>query len=106
MDATATKRSAVFGTLSLVAFCAAALIGIGMIMSIASQTEEMASFDAIAGIGFGFIACVVSRILGMVGVAREERPVWPAVVGFLLSIVPGGIGIWILWKLLEKWYVG
>ena len=88
------------------AFCAAVLIGIFMTMSIASHTEEMASIGAIAGIGFGFITCVVSLVLAMVGVAREEKPWWPAGLGLVLSTVPGCIGLWMLWKLLERWYVG
>jgi hypothetical protein len=76
-----------------------------MTMSIASRTEEMALLGAIAGIGFGLIACVASLVLGAVGVARRERPSWPAYVGFTVSLLPGGMGAWILWKMIEDCYV-
>jgi len=99
-------RAPVFGIASLIAFCGAVFLGIVLTMSIASQTSDMASFGAIAGIGFGLIACVVSLVLAMVGTARQETPQWPAVLGFVLSVGPGAVGLWMLWKMLEEWYVG
>lgn len=102
----AKRRRPILGMLSLFAFCGAATIGIFMTMSIASHTKEMASLGAIAGIGLGCMVSVLSLTLAAIGIAREETPRWPALLGMALSLLPAGIGIWMLWKLLESWYIG
>ena len=80
----------------------AVLIGVGMTMSIASRTEEMASFGAIAGIGFGFVASILSFVLAVIGMFRREKPGGPTFFGFVLSAVPAAIGIWIVLQILAK----
>ena len=104
MSTTASKRGAVFGTMSLLALAGAVLIGIGMTVSVASRTSEMASVGAIAEIGFGFIASIVSFVLSLIGMLRREKPGTPAFLGFLLSAIPAAIGIWIVLQLLVKAY--
>jgi hypothetical protein len=90
--------------MSLIALAGAVLIGVGMTMSIASRTEEMASFGAIAGIGFGFIASILSFVLALIGMFRREKPGGPAFFGFMLSAVPAAIGIWIVVQMLAQAY--
>ena len=99
------SRRPIFGTLSLVALCGAVFVGIFTTRSLAANGGA-AAFGAIAGIGFGFIASVISPILGGVSIARKEKPEWPALLGFGLGIFPAAVGVWLLWGLLKMWYVG
>lgn len=105
MGNTTVNRSAIFGTLSVFLFCSAFLIGIISIVPIAWYTEHGASSAVIAGIGFGCVICVASLIFATFGVIGRERPCWPAGLGLVLSIVPGSIGVYMLWKLVEIWHV-
>ena len=72
-------------------------------MHIASETEGMASFGAIAGIAIGLMACVPSLILSVLGLFRNEKPLWPAALGLFLSALPGGIGLYMLALLLKHY---
>lgn len=95
------QRKAVLGTLSLFAFCVGVLVGIASTMEFASGAEEMASLGAaIAGIGFTLLACVPSLVFATIGILRKESPLWPAVLGFVLSVIPGGIGLYMLMRIL------
>jgi hypothetical protein len=63
-------------------------------MGTVSQSEETAPLGAsLAGVGFGLLACIPGLIFAVIGILRGEKPLWPAVVGFVLSILPGGLGL-------------
>jgi hypothetical protein len=95
------QRNAVFGTLSLFSLCAGVIVGIALTIGLVSGAEEMASLGAaLGGIGFGLIACVPSLIFAGIGILRKEKPLWPAVLGFILSVFPGGLGLRILVQIL------
>ena len=61
----------------------------------------MASLGAvITSIGLGVVACVPSLVFSVIGMEGEEKPLWPAVLGFVLSVFPGGLGLRVLAKIL------
>jgi hypothetical protein len=92
-----TQRKATFGKLSLTAFFIGALVGTAIAWNIISGSEEMASLGAgLAGIAIILMACVPSLIFALIGLIRNEKPKWPAIVGFCLSILPGGLGLIVL----------
>jgi hypothetical protein len=95
-----TRLGALFGTASLVALGLALSVGVLSTAALASHTEEMASFGAIAGIGFGLLASIPSFLFAVIGLLRGEKPLWPAVIGFMLSIAPAGLGLVILGSFL------
>jgi hypothetical protein len=95
------QRKAIFGTLSLFSLCVGVLVGIASTMGLVSGAEEMASLGAaLAGIGLGLVACVPSLVFAAIGIIRKERPLWPAVLGFILSVLPGGLGLSMLTRIL------
>jgi hypothetical protein len=97
------RREAVMGTLSLFALGAGVLVGVTSTIGFASESEEMASlFGVIAGIGIGLLACIPSLIFAVIGILRKEKPMWPSILGFVLSALPGGLGLWMLGKMLAN----
>lgn len=97
------QRKAVFGTLSLFALGAGVLLGVASTIGFASESEEMASlFGVIAGIGIGLLACIPSLIFAVIGILRKEKPMGPSILGFVLSALPGGLGLWMLIKMLAN----
>jgi hypothetical protein len=94
------QRKAIFGPLSLFAFFAGLLVGVTSTMEMVSGAEEMASLGAaLGGIGLGLLACVPSLVFAAIGIIRREKPLWPAVLGFILSVLPGGLGLSILTRI-------
>jgi hypothetical protein len=95
------QRKATFGTLSLFAFFVGILVGVSSAAEMVSGSEEMASLGAaLAGIGFLLLACVPSLVFAVIGLLRKEKPLWPSVTGFVLSIFPGGLGLRMLAEIL------
>ncbi len=100
-DITNRKRLPIFGALSLIAFCVGIFVGIATAMVMISGTEEMASLGAgLASIAVILMACIPSFVFAVIGLFRKEKPMWPAVVGFVLSVIPGGLGLRILVEIL------
>jgi hypothetical protein len=85
MTNTGGNRPSMFGTLSLLALGGAVLT--------ATSADVLAGLGAIAGIGYGFIVCILAPIFAIISLVRQERPWWPAAVGLLLGLIPGLIGI-------------
>jgi hypothetical protein len=97
------KRKSVFGTLSLIFFFAGIFAGILIAKEIMSGVEEMASLGAaLAAGGIICFICIPSLVFSVIGFMRKEKPLWPAIVGFLLSVIPGGAGLLMLFALLEQ----
>lgn len=98
------QRKAVFGILSLIAFCVGIFVGIATAMAMISGTEGMASLGAgLAGIVVILLASIPSFVFAVIGLIREERPPWPALLGFFLSVIPGGLGLITLALLLKHY---
>jgi len=96
------QRKAVFGKLSLIAFCVGIFAGIATAKAMISGTEEMASLGAgLASIAVMLMACIPSLVFAVIGLFRKEKPMWPAVLGFVLSVIPGGLGLYCLATLLH-----
>jgi hypothetical protein len=88
------NRASLFGPLSLVALFIGVLVGIGVAKNIVSGAEEMASMGAgFAGVAVILMACIPSLVLASIGLIRNEKPLWPAALGLILSVLPGGIGL-------------
>src|SRR5262245_26505772 len=100
MSDTTVKRPATLGKLSLVALTASIFIGVFGTASILSRTSEMGSWGALMGIAYGFMASSISLVLAVIGLARGEQPIWPAALGFFLSVLPGIYGFSLLWQLI------
>jgi len=95
------QPEAIFGGLSLLALFVGVLVGVASTIGMVSGAEEMASLGAaIAGIGLGLMACIPSLVFAVIGIWRKEKPSWPALLGFILSVFPGGLGLYMLAKLL------
>ena len=49
---------------------------------------------------YACFASILSVALAIIGVARHERPRWPAIIGLVLSVLPavGGIGLFVYFK--------
>jgi len=94
---TTAPASPLFGIASLMVFCTALLVGIGMTLSPSSGGVAHA-FDGIAAIGVGLIITLLSTVLAAVGIARAEIPRWPAFLGFGLTILPSGAALYMLWR--------
>jgi hypothetical protein len=97
------RKEAVFGTLSLFALGIGIIVGVASTMEIAAGAEEMASLGALAGLGIGLMACVPGLLLGIIGVLRNEKPLWPAALGVILSALPGGFGLYMIVKILSDY---
>jgi hypothetical protein len=80
------QQKAVFGMLSLIAF------GVGIFAG-AAEMIFGAEMSGLKGITFILLASAPSLLFAVIGLLRKEKPLWPAILGFLLSIIPGGLGL-------------
>src|ERR1041385_4819285 len=42
----------------------------------------------VLGLGLGGILCIASFVTALIGLTRRESPRWPAITGFVLSLIP------------------
>ena len=75
-------------------------MGVVSIGLIASHTEEMGSIGVTAGIVFGLMACIPNPIFALTGLLSGKKPLWPDVLGMILSTFSAACGIWIFTQLV------
>src|ERR1700733_6453657 len=81
-------RRPVCGILALIIICAGWAVGILWAINIFAHTSEAASFGGvIAGMGVVLLSTVIGSILGIIGLFRTEKPLWPAVVALTLGAI-------------------
>ena len=89
------------GRLSLWALAAAAAVVV-LPVSMAVSLEFLGVIAVIrigsfiTGLYAGGIMSIASFVIGLIGLIRRESPRWPAVTGFLLSVIPAFGGICLL----------
>ena len=101
------KRRSHFGALGLGVLVLAGIIGMLRSSAVISRGHEMASLlGPLEGITLGLIVSSAALVLSTVGLLRKERPQWPGILGFALSVIPGAtgffIGIVVLVKLIAQ----
>ena len=99
----APERGPTCGCLSLVALLVAFACGLILYSSLTSGGGFEAFGGGVAAIAIGLMASIPSFILAGLSVARRESPRWPGVLGLILSLLPAGIGAWILIQLLWEY---
>jgi hypothetical protein len=88
------ERRTHFGALGLGVFVLAGIVGLLRSSAVISRGYEMASLvGPLEGITLALIVSGVALVLSTVGLLRGERPRWPGMLGFALSVIPGVIGI-------------
>lgn len=86
--ASAQKRTAMFGGISLAMFCAGAVVAFVMGQAGSGLSGED-GLGAVVGAGFLFVGgSVLATLSGVVSLWRREIPRWPAVTGLALSAIP------------------
>src|SRR5262245_17582230 len=88
------RPKSIFGYLSLVGIPCG---GVVFIFGLGQGCSDAGLFSAI---GFCWIVWVVSFVCGVVGIVRCEKPIWPAVIGSILTAIPA-IGFFA--GMLSRW---
>ena len=87
----------IFGRLSLWGLCAAGIIAVlSLLMPMFWSYDESSLGIIVLGLGLAGILCIASFMAALLGVLRDENPRWPAVTGFVLSLLPAFGGVYLL----------
>ncbi|SRR6266566_487055 len=87
----------VFGRLSLwVLGAAAVIVVVSFLIPMLESYGESGMGFIVLGLGLGGIMCIANVVIALIGLARRESPRWPAVTGFVLSVLPALGGVYLL----------
>jgi hypothetical protein len=96
-----TPRKPAFGPLSL------ALFGFGICVSLFGprrRGEALGIGDALTSLVSGSVLCLLGLVSAAVGLSKRETPLWPAMLGLCLCLVPAVLGLLGLIALLFHLY--